>query len=242
MRELSANGAPSGRGGEQSELDALEFAVEHEGGETGRDVVIGDKLQVEEVELEGTGRLQHTLVHTVEELHEDGREAGLIVERVVAAAREAMTRGQPLALHEHAEAVHRPVERIEHELDERAQRRRGVPAVLEAHEHRGGAARLLTDARGDRDRGGEQRLHLLEPSRLGQLLEEARRHGRCLRCAAGAVGVAATATAKCMLDGGHDRLGACVMTCFSRLLWLLLCRCGTVLVIVGGLDGVGVGK
>lgn len=50
--------------------------------------MIGKELKQERVELERRRVLAHELIHAVEELQEDGREARLIVYCVIVAARE----------------------------------------------------------------------------------------------------------------------------------------------------------
>ena len=123
----------SGRG--RVELEALRLAVEQEGPEAVGDGVVGEKLQVELVELEGAGKLVDALVDSVEELDEDGREIGLVVAvcGVVVAPLEAVAEREPLALDEEREAVEGAVVGVEEQLGERGDLGGQVPALLQRH-------------------------------------------------------------------------------------------------------------
>jgi len=100
--------------------------------------VIGEKLQVELVELEGAGKLVDALVDSVKELDEDGREIGLVVAAavrggVVVAPLEAVAEREPLALDEQREAVQGAVVGVEQQLGERGDLGAQVPALLQRH-------------------------------------------------------------------------------------------------------------
>ncbi len=78
----------------------LRFAVELEGGETARQVVVGQELQVEVVELEAGRKLPQQLVHAVQEEQEDGRvAAGAYFGHLGGPMGEAIAEGQPLLVH-----------------------------------------------------------------------------------------------------------------------------------------------
>ncbi len=104
---------------DQSVLDSFALAVQQKCPEAIRDVVVGDKLQVELVELERIRVLYETLVHRVQELQKDGRKARLVVDGVVVAASEAVAHGEPLALDKHRKALDGAVVRVHEELGER---------------------------------------------------------------------------------------------------------------------------
>ena len=77
------------------------------------------EAKVKVVELEGHGKLAVQLVDQVEELQEDGRVGGRALRRGVQRrpVREAVAEGQPVLLHQHAEAVQRPVVRVQAQLN-----------------------------------------------------------------------------------------------------------------------------
>lgn len=74
----------------ETELNALEFAVEQERAEAVRNRVISEEFEQKRVELEHGRMLTHQLVDTVQELQEYGRKAGLIVDCVIVASRKAI--------------------------------------------------------------------------------------------------------------------------------------------------------
>lgn len=92
-----------------------------------------------EVRGQGPGPSRHSLlpqppahlVHTVQELQEDGCEAAALPSQGVGpAVAEAMAEGQPLLLHQQTEALQRAVEGIREQLHQRHH--------LPAHQHSGG--------------------------------------------------------------------------------------------------------
>ena len=115
----------------EAALEALELRVEEERAEPAGDMVVGQKLEVELGEFEGHGKLGVQLVDNVEELEEDGGEAGVRAGVVdVAAVIEPMSEGDPLLLDQGLKAVQRSVIRVKTQLGQAGDLTGEVPAVL----------------------------------------------------------------------------------------------------------------
>ena len=148
------------------------ITIEHEVLEAIGEVVIGEKAKVVVVELELRGILSPDLVHEIEKLKEDRREAGLVRRCLVGPVREAMAEGEPLAFDQRLKAVEGAVEGIEEEFADRHQLGAGVPPVLHADHHRRGVILAeLNDVHADQ----QDLLQLVEPTRFFDQLEKGHR-------------------------------------------------------------------
>lgn len=94
------------------------------------------ELEIPGIELEGQGELAHQLINAVQEQSENGGSLRVFrVFEVSCAELELVAEGNPVFFDEHAEALKSAEVWVEHELGERAELGRAVPAVRTVDQH-----------------------------------------------------------------------------------------------------------
>jgi len=117
-------------------LDVLLMGVPKKGVVNLRVGVACQELKVPGIELEGQGELAHQLINAVQEQGENGGSLSFFqVFEVSGAELELVAEGNPVFFDEHAEALKGAEVGVEHELGERAELGRAVPAVRTVDQH-----------------------------------------------------------------------------------------------------------